>query len=49
VRCNPSGTIGTITSIEGNLVKVRYDDGSGESHSVVGAKYESLIPVEAAA
>jgi hypothetical protein len=47
VRCNPSGTIGTITSIEGNLVKVRYDDGSGEIHSVVG--YESLIPVEATA
>ncbi len=49
VRDALSGKVGTIAAIEGHLVKVQFDDGSGESHSLMNVTMETLIPVEVAA
>jgi hypothetical protein len=46
IHAGELGKVGTIESIDGPLVRVRLDDGSGESTTLLNATMEALFPVE---
>lgn len=46
IHAGELGKVGTIRAIDGPLVRVTFDDGTGESTTVLNSTMETLIPVE---